>query len=211
MMRKKDEEYTQAAIAFEQPYLQPNWQYVAGADEVGRGPLAGPVVVVCAVMNRERVVPGIRDSKKLSEKKRNALFPLIQEQAISVGIGRVEPAEIDRINILNATRAAFAQAIDGLDVQPDFLFLDAISGLHISTPHAILVKGDDKAYTIGCASILAKVIRDNYMIEMDKVYPEYGFMRNKGYGTAEHVAALKKYGPCPIHRRSFIGRILGHE
>lgn len=195
-------------LDFESNYVDSSMTLIAGADEVGRGPLAGPVVACCAIMDRDDLIVGIRDSKKVSEKKRNELFPIIEEKAISIGLGVIDEKTIDEINILNATRLAFEKSIENLTVKPDFLFLDQINGVNVNYPHAIITKGDALSYAIGCASIYAKVYRDNYMIEMDKVYPEYGFAKNKGYGTKDHIEAIKKYGPCPLHRKSFIKKFI---
>ena len=180
-----------------------------GMDEVGRGPLAGPVVAACIVLPPEPLIKYVNDSKKLSPGRREKLYPQLIDSAVSVAAGWREPAEIDEINILNATKRAFKEAFDKLDKKPDVVLLDAISGLDISAEQHPLIHGDALSYLIAAASIVAKVQRDNYMIEMDALYPEYGFAKNKGYGTAEHIAALKKYGPCPIHRRSFIKNFMG--
>ena len=184
---------------------------IAGIDEVGRGPLAGPVVTACVSIPANKLVPGVDDSKKLSEKRREALFPLLLEAADYAETCFIGPDVIDEINILQATRRAMetcAARFDG-----DILLIDAVEGLQLPCEALSLVHGDALSYMIGAASIVAKVTRDRYMMELDAKYPMYGFARNKGYGTAEHIAALKRYGPCPEHRRSFIGRILGegHE
>ncbi|MBO4848443.1 MAG: ribonuclease HII [Clostridia bacterium] len=177
---------------------------VCGMDEVGRGPLAGPVVTCCVIMPREPLIEGVNDSKKLSEKKRESLYCLIQDAAIAVGFGRCSESVIDDINILNATKRAFAEAYSAMGVSADSALIDAVSGLDIPCRKMPIIHGDALSYSIACASILAKVERDRYMTEMDELYPQYGFAKNKGYGTAEHIAALKEYGPCPIHRKSFI-------
>ena len=181
-----------------------------GIDEVGRGPLAGPVVTACVSIPRDRLVPGVDDSKKLSEKKREQLYPLLLEAADYAETCFLGPEVIDEINILAATRRAMETCAAGF--RGDVLLIDAVEGLSLPCPARALIHGDALSYMIGAASIVAKVTRDRYMIALDEKYPMYGFARNKGYGTAEHIAALKKYGPCPEHRRSFIGRILGdHE
>ena len=180
---------------------------VAGIDEVGRGPLAGPVVTACVSIPQNRLVPGVDDSKKLSEKRREALYPLLLTAADYAETCFIWPEEIDEINILNATKRAMetcAAAFKG-----DIILVDAVQGLRLPCEARPLIHGDALSYMIGAASVVAKVTRDRYMIEMDAQYPMYGFARNKGYGTAEHIAALKQYGPCPLHRRSFIGKILG--
>ena len=182
---------------------------VAGIDEVGRGPLAGPVVTACVSIPRDKLVPGVDDSKKLSEKRREALFPLLLEAADYAETCFIGPEVIDEINILNATKEAMEKAAAGAG-GAHFL-VDAVTGLRLPGEATAIIHGDALSFMIAAASIVAKVTRDRYMIELDAKYPEYGFARNKGYGTAEHIAALKKYGPCPEHRRSFIGGILGGD
>ena len=183
---------------------------VAGIDEVGRGPLAGPVVTACVSISRDRLVPGVDDSKKLSEKKRESLYPLLLDAADYAETCFLPPSIIDEINILNATKRAMETC--AADFRGVFL-VDAVQGLHLPGEARPLIHGDALSYMIGAASIVAKVARDHYMIELDEKYPMYGFARNKGYGTAEHIAALKKYGPCPEHRRTFIRNFVGdgHE
>lgn len=196
------------SLGFEQAHIKEHMHNIAGMDEVGRGPLAGPVVTVCAIMDRTRPVLGVRDSKKVSEKKRGELFPLIEQACVEYAVAFVDNERIDEINILNATRQAFVECVGKLKTRPDFLFVDQIDGLQLEGAHLILPQGDSKSYCIGCASILAKVIRDDYMRQMDKRYPEYHFARNKGYGTAEHIRAIRQHGACPLHRQSFIGNFL---
>ena len=181
---------------------------IAGIDEVGRGPLAGPVVTACISIPRDRLVLGVDDSKKLSEKKREGLFDALREAASYCETCFIGPNEIDEINILNATKRAMERC--GAGFRGTFL-IDAVTGLNLPGEIQPLIHGDALSYMIGAASIIAKVTRDRYMVELDAKYPMYGFARNKGYGTAEHIAALKQYGPCPEHRRSFIGKILGEE
>ena len=181
---------------------------IAGIDEVGRGPLAGPVVTACVSVPRDRLVPGVDDSKKLSEKRREALYPLLLEAADYAETCFLGPEVIDEINILNATKRAMETC--AANFRGVFL-IDAVQGLKLPGEARPLIHGDALSYMIGAASIVAKVARDRYMVEQDAKYPMYGFARNKGYGTAEHIAALRQYGPCPLHRRSFIGGILGHE
>ena len=181
---------------------------VAGIDEVGRGPLAGPVVTACVSIPKSKLVLGVDDSKKLSEKKREEIFDALLEAADYCETCFIEPDVIDEINILNATKRAMETC--GANFRGIFL-IDAVTGLRLPGEVRSIVHGDALSYSIGAASIVAKVTRDRYMIELDKKYPMYGFARNKGYGTQEHIAALKKYGPCPEHRRSFIGGILGEK
>ena len=177
---------------------------LAGMDEVGRGPLAGPVVVACCAMPQEPLIPYVNDSKKLSEKRRIQVEAAIRETMLGCHIAWVEPAVIDEINILQATKRAFEEAYRGMPIAVTDVMIDAMTGLSIDAEQHVIVHGDAQCYSIAAASILAKVARDAYMCEQDALYPEYGFAKNKGYGTAEHIAAIKKYGPCPIHRRSFI-------
>lgn len=182
--------------------------YICGIDEVGRGPLAGPVVAGAVILPRDCGILYINDSKKLSEKKREELYEVIMEQAVAVGIGMVGPARIDEINILQATYEAMREAIGKLAVKPDILLNDAVTIPGVAIRQVPIIKGDAKSISIGAASIVAKVTRDRMMVEYDKVMPEYGFAANKGYGAAAHIQALKKYGPSPIHRASFIKNIL---
>ena len=184
---------------------------VCGMDEVGRGPLAGPVVTCCVIMPSEPLVEGVNDSKKLSEKKREALFDIISSRALAVGFGVCDEKVIDEINILNATKRAFAEAYRDMGVQAEAALIDAVEGLDIPCRKLPLIHGDALSYSIACASILAKVRRDRFMVEMDRLYPQYGFAKNKGYGTAAHIAALREFGPCPIHRRSFIKNFIGTD
>ena len=175
---------------------------VAGIDEVGRGPLAGNVVTACVVMPKDPVLPWIDDSKKLSEGRREKVYQEIMDIALYVGIGQATPEEIDEINILEATKKAMREA--AAQVPADIFLIDAVTGLGLNGQEVPIIKGDATSYAIAAASIVAKVTRDRQLIELDKQYPEYGFARNKGYGTPEHIAALKAIGPCPAHRRSFI-------
>lgn len=199
---------TALAFEFDKQFYNDTIKIIAGADEVGRGPLAGPVVVAAVIMDNGTLIEGIRDSKAISEKKRNSLYYAISDIALSIGIGWIEPEEIDSINILNATRKAFKISLERLELKPDLVLLDYINGVDTDLHYKAFKKGDDTSYVIGCASIIAKVTRDRYMIEMDGKYPNYGFARNKGYGTKEHMEAIRKYGPCPLHRKTFIKKIL---
>lgn len=182
---------------------------VGGIDEVGRGPLAGNVVTACVVMPKEPLLPWIDDSKKLSEVRREKVFQEILDVALYVGIGQSTPEEIDQINILEATKKAMREA--AAQVPADVFLIDAVTGLGLNGQEIPIIKGDATSYAIAAASIVAKVTRDRQMIELDKEYPEYGFARNKGYGTPEHIAALKNLGPCPVHRRSFIRNFCNEE
>ena len=177
---------------------------IAGVDEVGRGPLAGPVCVACVMMPLDDVIVGVDDSKKLSEKKRDLLFEQIKEKAICYSIQMIDEQTIDKINILEATKLAMKNAINEMSVKPDVVLVDAINKLDVDVDIRGIVKGDLLSYSIGCASILAKVTRDRLMCELSKEYPEYGFEKHKGYGTKQHIEAIKEYGPCVYHRLSFL-------
>ncbi len=179
--------------------------YIAGIDEAGRGPLAGPVVVASVILPKESLIEGINDSKKISESKREKIYEKIIEEAISYGVGIVWQDEIDEINILNATKKALTDAINQMEVKPDRILVDALDKIDTNgIPYTSVIKGDAKMYSIGAASIIAKVTRDRIMREYDEVYPEYGFAGHKGYGTAKHIEAIKNLGICPLHRRSFV-------
>ena len=182
---------------------------VAGIDEAGRGPLAGPVVAAAVILPKDIFLPFLNDSKKVTEKRRDVLFDEIKQEAIAYGIGIASNALIDEINILQATYEAMREAISKLSKTPDILLVDAVHIPDINIKQVGIVKGDAKSVNIAAASILAKVTRDRLMLEYDKIYPEYGFASNKGYGTAKHIEALKAYGACDIHRRSFIGNFVG--
>lgn len=169
------------------------------------GPLAGPVVVASCIMPQDSMIEGVNDSKKVSEKKRERVFEEIIKEATSYGIGIVDETEIDEINILQATKMGLTNSIKELKVKPDLILVDALKNIDtLEIPYISIIKGDAKSYSIAAASIIAKVTRDRIMLGYDKMYPEYGFAKHKGYGTAEHITAIKRYGPCPIHRRSFI-------
>lgn len=179
-------------------------QYICGIDEVGRGPLAGPVVAGAVILPKDEPILYLNDSKKLSEKKREALYDEIMEKALATGIGIVSPARIDEINILQATYEAMRQAIAKLKVRPDLLLNDAVTIPEVDIPQVPIIKGDAKSVSIAAASIIAKVTRDRLMVEYDEVLPGYDFASNKGYGTKAHIAGLKELGPSPIHRATFI-------
>lgn len=181
---------------------------LCGIDEVGRGPLSGPVVAAAVILPPGSRILYINDSKKLSEKKREELFDVIMDQALAVGIGMSPPSRIDEINILNATYEAMREAISRLSVSPDLLLNDAVTIPQVPIPQVAIVGGDRKSISIAAASIIAKVTRDRMMVEYEEMFPGYKFARNKGYGTAQHIAALKELGPCPIHRKSFIGHFV---
>lgn len=197
-------------LAYEKMWQNKGAVLIAGIDEAGRGPLAGPVVAACAVMPLDDVIEGVNDSKQLSEKKREHLYPLIREKAIAYSIVAVDEKRIDEINILNATKEAMRTCLAQLSVRPDVVLIDAVNLDCDYTVHAI-IKGDALSYSIACASVLAKVYRDHLMLDYAREYPQYHFEQHKGYGTAVHIAALREYGPCPIHRRSFIGHFVDRD
>ena len=182
--------------------------FLCGIDEVGRGPLAGPVVAGAVILPADCEILWLNDSKKLSEKKRELLYDEIMEKAVAVGIGAVSPERIDEINILQATYEAMRIAISKLSVKPDLLLNDAVKIPGVVLPQVPIIKGDAKSVSIAAASIVAKVTRDRMMVQYEELYPGYEFASNKGYGSARHIAALKSLGPCPIHRRSFIGNFV---
>ena len=188
---------------FEDQYTEKGYTAIAGIDEAGRGPLAGPVVAACAIMPLDDIIEGINDSKKLSEKKREALFEQIKEKALAFSIVEMPAEVIDDINILEATKKAMIQCVTELAIKPDVVFIDAVK-LNLPYETLSIIKGDARSYNIAAASILAKVHRDRLMREYAKIYPEYGFAKHKGYGTSEHIRALKEFGPCPLHRALFI-------
>ena len=184
---------------------------ICGVDEAGRGPLAGPVAAGAVILPKDCTILYLNDSKKLSEKRREELFLEIREKAVSYSVGIVGPERIDEINILQATYEAMRQAVSGLGVVPDLLLNDAVTIPELAIPQVPIIKGDAKSVSIAAASILAKVTRDHLMEEYDRQFPQYGFAKHKGYGTAAHVAAIREFGPCPIHRRSFLKNILGEN
>ncbi len=197
---------TEKMKEYERKYA--SFSYICGIDEVGRGPLAGPVVAGAVILPRDCQILYLNDSKQLSEKKREELYEVIMENAVSTGLGFVSPERIDEINILQATYEAMRQAIGKLEKEPDLLLNDAVTIPGVEIRQVPIIKGDAKSVSIAAASIIAKVTRDRLMVQYDEIYPEYGFASNKGYGAAAHIEALKKYGPTPIHRRSFLKNLL---
>lgn len=193
-------------LRFEKEQLTLGNNLIAGVDEVGRGPLAGPVCCACVIMSLkpEDIVEGVWDSKKLSERKREELYLKIKEKAIAYNVEFVSEKIIDDINILEATKLCMSNAINNINVKPDVVLVDAVMGLKTDIPTISIIKGDALSYTIGCASILAKVERDHLMVELDKTYPGYGLAKHKGYGTSTHIKAIQELGPLPIHRKTFI-------
>lgn len=197
-------------LAYEKELLAFGAEYIAGVDEVGRGPFAGPVVCAAVILplDAENLIEGVDDSKKVKEERREQLAAVIRERAVAYKICEESPETIDEINILEATKRCMKRAVEGLSVQPDVVFVDGNFRIDIELPQQNIVRGDALSYSIGAASLLAKVYRDSLMREYDKQYPQYGFARHKGYGTAVHIRALKEFGPCPIHRKTFIKKIL---
>ncbi len=207
MARQSERERLQELTCMERKFWEKEL-FPAGMDEVGRGPLAGPVVAACVILPPAPLIEYVNDSKKVSERRREMLAPIIRETALAVGIGWADEQEIDQRNILEATKTAFARAYEAMNSPCAHVLVDAVSGLAIPAEQHALIHGDALSYLIAAASIVAKVERDGYMRRMDEAYPHYGFAKNKGYGTAEHIAAIRRYGPCPLHRRSFLKNIL---
>lgn len=211
-MKEKEEARLLELKQMEEELYNKGLKCICGIDEAGRGPLAGPVVVAAAIMPRYSMIEGVKDSKKVSEKKREELYEIITREAISYGIGIIDQKEIDRINILNATKEGLTMAVKELSVRPDLILVDALTNIDTNgIPYESIIKGDAKCYSISAASILAKVTRDRIMRQWDEIYPQYGFAKHKGYGTAEHIAAIKEYGLCPLHRLSFVKNIIKNK
>lgn len=190
-------------LVYERKHLENGAKYIAGVDEVGRGPLAGPVVCAAVIMPLDDIIDGVDDSKKISEKKRKILAEQIKEKAVSYCIFEIQPEEIDEINILQAVRKCMAKAVEGLSIKPDVVLVDGID-LHFDFNAEYVVGGDRASYSIGAASIIAKVYRDELMEKYAEIYPDYSFEKHKGYGTKVHIEAIKEKGPCLIHRKTFI-------
>lgn len=208
-MKEKEELRLKELKQIEEDIYNTGVEYICGIDEAGRGPLAGPVVVACVIMPKDSMIEGVNDSKKVSEKKREALYDKILEEAIAYGVGIVDEKEIDKINILNATKEGLTNSLKELSVKPDRILVDALTGIDtLGIPYTSVIKGDAKCYSIAAASIIAKVTRDRIMRQWDEVYPQYGFEKHKGYGTSAHMQAIREYGLTPIHRRSFTKNII---
>ena len=210
-IKEKELERLTKLKEIEKDLYHKGFKNICGIDEAGRGPLAGPVVIAGVIMPEDSMIEGVNDSKKVSEKKREKLYDIILEEAISYSVAIIGQDVIDKINILNATKQGVTKVVEGLDVKPDLILVDALT--HIDTkgiPYDSIIKGDAKCYNIAAASIIAKVTRDRIMRQWDEIYPQYGFINHKGYGTAKHIQALKEYGPCPIHRKSFIKNFIYH-
>lgn len=203
-MKEKELERLTNLKQIELELQEKGYKNVCGIDEAGRGPLAGPVVVAGVIMPGNSMIEGVNDSKKVSEKKREILYDKILEEAISYSVAIIGQDVIDEINILNATKQGVTNVVKGLDIKPDLIIIDALQNINTNgIPYEPIIKGDAKCYSIAAASIIAKVTRDRIMREWDEIYPQYGFIQHKGYGTAKHIATIKEYGLCPIHRRSF--------
>ena len=203
-MKEKELERLTKLKEIEKDLYGRGFQKICGIDEAGRGPLAGPVVVAGVIMPQDSMIEGVNDSKKVSEKKREKLYDVILEEAIAYSVAVIPQDIIDDINILNATKQGVTEVVENLQEKPDLIIVDALT--HINTkgiPYDSIIKGDAKCYNIAAASIIAKVTRDRIMRQWDEIYPQYGFINHKGYGTAKHIQAIKEFGLCPIHRRSF--------
>lgn len=196
---------------FEKTHFDEGYRLICGVDEAGRGPLAGPVCAAAVILPMDIVIDGLNDSKKLSDRKRRELFPIICDAAVAYGIAFADHVEIDEMNILQATYLAMERAIGKLDVRPDFALIDGNRAKDFGLPLETIVGGDGRSANIAAASVLAKVTRDNFMLEMANLYPEYGFEIHKGYGTKAHYAALAEHGPCPIHRMTFLKKLYGSK
>ena len=196
--------------AIERPLREDGFKRIAGLDEAGRGPLAGPVVAACVIMPPDPLIVGVDDSKKLSERRREELAQRIRSAALAYCIAVVDVATIEEINILESARRAFQQSLEGMPVVPDYIFTDAMD-IATSVPHCALTGADARVYTVAAASILAKTARDAIMRDLDRQFPGYGFAQHKGYGTAAHREAILRLGPCPAHRRSFLKKLLNNE
>jgi ribonuclease HII len=203
--------YPQVNIDTEHALWAQNIEHIAGVDEAGRGPLAGPVVAAAVIFPKDFFIDGVNDSKRVSAGKREKLFRMISQQAISIGVGIIDHKEIDRINILQATHAAMRSALENLTLKPDYVLVDGNSFNHDKLRFRNIIGGDAKSFTIAAASIIAKVTRDRIMCEFDVCFPQYGFAQHKGYGTPQHIEAIQKYGICEIHRKSFHPSILQRE
>lgn len=211
-MKEKELERLTNLKEIETKLYEEGIQTICGIDEAGRGPLAGPVVVAAVIMPKDSMIEGVNDSKKVSEKKREALYEQITKEAISYAVGIIDQKEIDEINILNATKKGLTEAIRQLEVKPERILVDALTNIDTcNIPYTSIIKGDAKSYSIAAASIIAKVTRDRIMREWDEIYPQYGFEKHKGYGTKMHMDAIRKYGLCPLHRLSFVKNIMAHS
>ena len=202
-MKETEEQRLEKMLEYEKGLYERGYEYICGIDEAGRGPLCGPVVAAAVILKKGDKIEGVNDSKKLSEKKREQVYELIKQRAVAYSVGIVDEKTIDEINILEATRLAMKKAVEGLSTKAEYALVDAEKKVPIDIPYTPIIKGDALSESIAAASIIAKVTRDHMVLELDKKYPEYNFAKNKGYGTKEHTEAIKKYGLCPAHRKSF--------
>lgn len=202
-MKETEEIRLEKMLEYEKELYAKGYEYICGIDEAGRGPLCGPVVAAAVILKKGDKIEGVNDSKKLSEKKREQLFEEIKERAVAYSVGIVDEKTIDEINILEATRLAMKKAVEGLSTKAEYALVDAEKKVPIAIPYTPIIKGDALSESIAAASIIAKVTRDRMIVELDKQYPEYNFAKNKGYGTKEHTDAIKEFGLCPAHRKSF--------
>ena len=208
-MKEEEIERLKKLKEYETELHEKGVEYICGIDEAGRGPLAGPVVVAACIMPKDSLIEFVNDSKKVTEKRREKIYDIITNEAIAWNAAIISQQEIDDINILEATKKGLHDSIVGLKVKPDRIIVDALKGIDTNgIPYDSIIKGDAKCYSISCASIIAKVTRDRIMREWDKIYPMYGFEQHKGYGTKKHIEAIKEFGPCPLHRKSFIGHFI---
>lgn len=208
-MKEKELERLTNLKQIEKELYSTGIETICGIDEAGRGPLAGPVVVASVIMPKDSMIEGVNDSKKVSEKKREALYEMITNEALAWGVGIIDQKEIDQINILQATKKGVTQALKKLKVKPQRILVDALTNIDtLGIPYTSIIKGDAKCYSIAAASIIAKVTRDRIMRQWDEIYPMYGFEKHKGYGTKMHIEAIKEYGLCPLHRLSFVKNII---
>ena len=208
MISEKEQLRLDKMLEYERELYNKGYELICGIDEAGRGPLCGPVVAGAVILKKDAHIEGVNDSKKLSEKKREMLYDVITKEAVSWSVGIVDEKTIDKINILEATRLAMKKAVEGLNVKPDYVLVDAEKKVPIDVKYTPIIKGDALSESIAAASILAKVTRDRMIKILDEKYPEYGFAKNKGYGTKEHIEAIKKYGICDIHRKSFCKKFM---
>ncbi len=211
LTREEELSRQRAMWEYEEELRKQGYLYIAGVDEAGRGPLAGPVYAAAVILKEDAIINGINDSKKLTEKKREELYDVIIENSVAYGICAIDEKVIDSVNILNATHMAMNGAVEKLSEKADFVIIDGNSIKNMATPHMTVVKGDQKSISIAAASILAKVSRDRYITKMAEIYPQYHFEKHKGYGTKLHNEAILKYGPSPIHRKTFLKKLLGEN
>ena len=207
-MKETEELRLEKMLEYEKELYSKGYEYICGIDEAGRGPLCGPVVAAAVILKKGDKIEGVNDSKKLSEKKREQIYEEIKERAVAYSVGIVDEKTIDEINILEATRLAMKKAVEGLSTKAEYALVDAEKKVPIDIPYTPIIKGDALSESIAAASIIAKVTRDRMIVELDSKYPEYNFAKNKGYGTKQHTDAIKEYGLCPAHRKSFCKKFI---